>query len=265
MSKGKLVVIILVVAIISFLIGYSRGSSTTVITSGASTSGLSTNASSSSGSGLTLSMVSLNNDPTNKLYQTEGEYPSFPSAPQLNQEVSNFVGTELSQFETNVAQTWQAEQATLPKGTPPQTNPPSPFEFILSWEPAQLNTHYISFVVRIGADEGGANSTDLVQTFNYDLSENKDVTLGDLFPGKADYLSSIASYCDQVLTEELSSPNNPDAVPASMIQSGTEATPANFSDFTFSGNLVTIYFPKYQVAPGALGEQHVTFAEESIQ
>lgn len=180
MPKQRLFVILVVTAIVAFVIGRSFSSqNATFTTPPAPSAGTSTT---SSANNFAASIVSLTNDPANKLYQIEGEYPTFPSAPQINKETSDFVGTQLSQFETNAEQTWRAQQDTMPAGTPKQPYPMSPFRFILSWQPAQLNAHYISFVVRIGADEGGANTTDLVQTFNYDLTQKQDVTLEDLFP-----------------------------------------------------------------------------------
>ena len=32
----------------------------------------------------------------------------------------------------------------------------------------------------------------------------------------------------------------------------------NFSNFTFTDNSITVYFPKYAVAPGSFGEQEIS-------
>lgn len=45
--------------------------------------------------------------------------------------------------------------------------------------------------------------------------------------------------------------------PQEMIHEGTEPIPENYDLFTISDKGLTIYFEKYQVAPGSAGSQAV--------
>jgi hypothetical protein len=46
---------------------------------------------------------------------------------------------------------------------------------------------------------------------------------------------------------------------------GTAPTAENYQNFTFTENILTIYFPKYSVAAGAFGELHVDIPRSEIK
>jgi hypothetical protein len=122
----------------------------------------------------------------------------------------------------------------------------------------------VSFIIRFDSYAGGANGNQEIQTFNYDISEHKIMTLADLFPGKTDYLTSIASTIRSQLAQTMSNNSNGNA-PTDMLDAGTEPTIDNFKDFTFDHYTATFYFPKYAVAPGSFGEQHADILMSSIE
>ncbi len=68
------------------------------------------------------------------------------------------------------------------------------FLFNISWEPAQLNSRYISFVLHISFFEGGTGGNEIVTAFNYDLSDSIQITLGNLLSDYPDYLKTISDY-----------------------------------------------------------------------
>ncbi|MEP6896281.1 MAG: RsiV family protein [Chloroflexota bacterium] len=86
-------------------------------------------------------------------------------------------------------------------------------------------------------------------TLNYDLSQGRELTLGDLFLPDSNYLDVISKYC----TAELSKQPFFD----SPFSDGAKPTPENYRNWTLSPDGVTITFDTYQVAPSAAGPQQV--------
>ncbi len=207
-------------------------------------------------SSLPVNIVSTH-DTSSKLWTLSIEYPQFAFAPaSFNKEISDAVNAQRDDFEKNVQDNWAARQATAPSGTPREEFPASPFDFIVTWEPAQINAHNISFVLRFSSYQGGASGIDELQTFNYDLAAGKDVTLADLFAGTPNYLEKISQLSRQQLTGSLTTASE-GHLQTDMLNAGTTPTVDNFKHFTFTDYLITVYFPRYQVAPGAFGEQKV--------
>ncbi len=196
-------------------------------------------------------------DTSSKLWTLSIEYPQFAFAPaSFNKEISSAVDAHLADFKKNAQDNWALRQATTPTGTPVEQFPSSPFDFIVTWEPAQINAHYISFILRFSSYQGGASGVDELQTFNYDLVAKKDLTFADLFAGTPDYLQKVSQVSRQQLTSNLETASQ-GHVQTDMLDSGTAPTANNFKNFTFTDYSITIYFPRYQVAPGAFGEQSV--------
>lgn len=199
-------------------------------------------------------------DTSSKLWAISIEYPQFAFAPaSFNKEISDAVDAHLADFKKNVRDNWAARQATTPTGTPVEQFPASPFDFIASWEPAQINANTISFILRFSSYQGGASGIDELQTFNYDLAARKDLTLADLFTGTPDYLQKVSQLSRQQLMGSLETASGGN-VQTDMLDAGTTPTVDNFKNFTFTRYSITIYFPRYQVAPGAFGEQSVVLS-----
>ncbi len=182
------------------------------------------------------------------------EYPQFPSLSQgFNGEISDAVNSRLDDFKKEIADNEAARRATA---NPKAVISPGAYSFIASWQQAQINGKYLSFVIRFDSFTGGANENQDMQTFNYDVSAKKDMTLADLFPNTPDYLNIIASSSRKQLMDEFLGTYDIE-VPIEMVDAGTQPIADNFSDFTFNDYQVTFYFPKYAVAPGSFGEQQV--------
>jgi|GEM_PF-1330935 len=187
------------------------------------------------------------------LYAVQAEYPRFPSAPALSARVDDYVDRAVAGFISNVRENDAARRATAEPGDP------APADFVyrltIGWDPAQLNGRYASFLVRLDAFEGGANLRQDATSFSWDMRADRAVTLAELFPDDSAYLERVSAYARQVLISQLGDSLGGEA--ASFVNDGTAPTLANFSVFTFNEDAVTFTFPKYQVAPGAAGEQQV--------
>ena len=190
------------------------------------------------------------------------EYPQFPTLPAaLNRTVASAALSRLAEFRKTAADTMKAREAT---GDSSAVIPASAYTFIASWESSQVNSRYVSFIEKYGSYAGGANGNQQLQTFNYDIARRSFVSLADLFPDAPDYLATIASMARSQLVSSMNSASAGHAA-LSMMDAGTAPDQANFKNFTFTNDLVTIYFPKYAVAPGSFGEQQVTIVRSSVK
>lgn len=188
------------------------------------------------------------------LYKIRAEYPQFDQVPQgFNREIESFVTDRIDQFKKNNILSREMRKKIISPDEPMPEPVEGPWPFNLTWSAQQLNARYISLAMRMSSFEGGANEIQEIKTFNYDLTKKKPVTLVDLFPGKPDYLKMISDYAKKDLTDQLNNQN----VPTDFITSGTEPKEENFSRFVFNDDKIIFYLPRYQVAPGAAGEQMV--------
>jgi hypothetical protein len=130
-----------------------------------------------------------------------------------------------------------------------------------TWQPYQLNSQYVSLIVRNSAFEGGANSSQTLATYNFDLQNQKSLTLADVLPAEDDLLEKVSAIARQQLADSLAVDGG--RVDTQMLDDGTQPTADNFANFTFDHTNVTIFFPKYQVAAGVYGEQQVIIPRDS--
>ena len=183
------------------------------------------------------------------VYVIRAEYPRFPDLPDLTRQVDAFVAEQSQQFAKNATDNWEARNATLRPG-----ETPTDFQFSLdlTWQPAQVNGRYVSFLMRVDAFEGGANVRQELQAFNWDSGKNQEATLASLFGDDPSYLARVSAYARQVLKANLG-----DSTTDAFLDDGTKPAIASFKAFTFTDDAISLFFPKYQVAPGAAGEQRV--------
>lgn len=203
-----------------------------------------------------LSIVSLHQDVSSSP-SVDIEYPQFPSLPKdFNDSISSAVNEKLAQFKKDAAENDAARKATA---DPAAKASPSDYSFIASWQEAQINDRYVSFIIRFDSYTGGANGIQEMQTFNYDIGRGMPIGLSDLFPNDPEYLKRVSDVSREQLTGSMTAVAG-GQIQTDMLDQGTEPIAENFKDFTFTGYAVNIYFPKYAVAPGAFGEQHVTIS-----
>lgn len=212
----------------------------------------------------TVRIVAVRED-TNPLYSIVMEYPQFAMASDaFNKEIAEWVNGKLADFKANAADNWKGRQDTMPAGQQKEAYPASPFTFAITWESKQINAEAISIIVRMDSFEGGAHGNSELKTFNYDVAHKKDIALADLFPGNGSYLEKVSTYTHDRLMESLASSADGGDTVANMISDGTAPKEENFGNFMFNNDVIDIYFPKYQVAPGVYGEQYVRMPRKGI-
>lgn len=253
MKKAILVLFFIIIASIGFALGWFYASSRVPSTVTVSQNNLTTIPQDAATTPVTV--VSLYESASSSP-MVVAEYPQFPGLnPVLNQAISSSTLGLLAEFE----QTSRAnETAREANGAP--ALPLSSYSFDASWQNAQVNSRYVSFIERYDYWNGGANDDSELQTFNYDVFAGKIMTLADLFPGIPDYLQRISRSAEQQLSDSLDASSNP--ILQGMINDGVAPTSDNFQNFTFTDYDVTIYFPKYAVAPGSFGEQKITIPRD---
>jgi len=104
-----------------------------------------------------------------------------------------------------------------------------------------------------GAAHPGLYST----TITYDLSNGREITLGELFIPNSNYLQAVSDYCKaQLSTRDIGFESN---------QQGADPLPENYQRWNISNDGLTITFDEYQVAAYAAGPQIVTIPFSALQ
>ena len=111
---------------------------------------------------------------SDKFFRIQAEYPQFETvAPDFNQKIAHLISGKISSFKEESLGNWKARLKTLPAGESVPENPQVPFDFIASWQRAQLNHKYLSLVIKIYYFTGGAHGSEEIYAFSYDIVKKK--------------------------------------------------------------------------------------------
>lgn len=181
------------------------------------------------------------------------EYPKILGVNEkINTKISDYVNISLDEFNKNAEENWKARVATsIPSDNIsefPSDN--EKFEFIAEWELSQLNNDKVSLLLTIYQFSGGAHGSTIQKSFNYDINNQKELTLKDLFNDDVNYLNKVSAYSIANLKEQFvgNEMANEDS-----IKEGAGPKIENFEIFTVNRNKLTFYFPQYSIGPYALG------------
>jgi hypothetical protein len=214
-------------------------------------------------SAVAMSVVSVNQ--SDSFYNIQAEYPQFGCADAaFNQKIANVVIGKIDAFKKEAKDNFDARNATMPAGQPPLQNPEQPFDFVATMTPAQFSPHYESFMIDVYYFSGGAHGIDQIFSFNYDMANKKEITIGDFLSSQAglDKLATLS--LAQVTSQLQSSGLQIDPSVTQMVADGTKATADNYRNFTFGYGKLTVYFEQYQVAPGVYGTMTVNFFKNDL-
>jgi hypothetical protein len=203
------------------------------------------------------------------------KYPVFKYVDdQFNQKIVNLLEIEIENQKKYAEENWLIRYETqLPgDGISKITKDNDKWPFYSDFTIVQSNESFISFVLTYGGFTGGAHGYENKISFNYDLKNNKEIKLKDIFSDKFDYLKYLSDESRKelkkqfaVLSEEDKANSSPEAVQEyidnmiSMIEEGTLQEEDNFDIFTFTQNKIKIYFAQYQVGPYVIGMPEVEF------
>lgn len=182
-------------------------------------------------------------------YMIEIMYPYVGASEngKVNIEISDFVEEIVSVFKEKVgkADAWQGENSLK-----------------IFYEPFEINNDFVSIRFEVSEDTGGAHSSSVSVSFNYDLKKNKIISLSDLFDSTKNYINAISERSIQYLLKLNKEDRFSDE---EWIRGGAGAEEENFRAFTFSKEAVVFYFDQEKVAPYASGRQDVIFPLSSLK
>lgn len=106
-------------------------------------------------------------------------------------------------------------------------------------------------------NNGAAHPGNYSITLNYDLAQNKELALGDLFLPNSNYLEVISNYSISELRKQ----------PYSDVftMEGAKPTLENYRNWNITPEGLMVTFDTYQVAPGAAGLQVVVVPYDQLQ
>jgi len=204
---------------------------------------------------------------SDSFFYVQAEYPQFETAgTDFNQEIATLISGKIDGFKKESMDYWKARLDTIPVGKPVPENPEEPFTFIAWWQSAQLNTQYLSLVIKIYYFSGGAHGNEEIHAFNYDMLQKKKIRFKDFFESSQDALKKISEISAQDITSQLQSRGwREDDSLKEMVNQGTAPVFENFKNFNFDSHSLIIYFQRYQVAPGAAGSLTVRITKAVLE
>lgn len=130
----------------------------------------------------------------------------------------------------------------------------------LAFEVKGKTDDFVSILLSGSYYAGGAHPGTTFAVINYDLKNNTEVGLSDLFKNEADYLTVISDYSIEKLKEKFSDGSLDDT-----IESGAGPVDDNFMLFNVTSKGLYITFGDYQVGPYAVGPQSVEIPYSKIK
>ena len=204
---------------------------------------------------------------SDSFFYVQAEYPEFETAgTDFNQEIAVLISDKIDGFKKESLDNWKSRLDTIPAGKPAPENPEQPFVFLASWQSAQLNTQYLSLVIKIYYFSGGAHGNEEIHTFNYDMLQKKKIRINDFFDSSQEALKKISEISAEDIMGQLQSQGwkENDSL-KEMVNQGTAPVFENFKNFNFDSQSLIIYFQRYQVAPGAAGSIIVRIAKVALE
>ena len=191
-------------------------------------------------------VTSIRSLPGNDIYQADMDIPEIAGEPELNTLINNQINSWYDEF---ISDAELNSQIAKEYG--------QPFTFENQWKVPLNNEDCTSVLLTAYQFTGGANGIDYMASFTWNKITQKIMPLESFLPlvMTDPSLESLAQICRKELAAALSAEN--DSNLQQMILAGTEPVAENYQIFTISDAGLTIYFQKYQVAPGSAGTQAV--------
>ncbi len=205
-------------------------------------------------------MISVAED--SYLLGIEGTYPKFSQADSVfNKKITDFIIAGITDFKKEANDNYQARLETGGDEFQKEFAKGGQFTYQIKTEIIQSNNQFISVLIHIAGFSGGAHGYETTTSFNYDVKNKSEITLAQLFPDDQNYLKTISNESRRQLEPKLAQAGEQktlDENTKSMMLDGTDPkNEMNFQVFTFTKDIVTIYFGQYQVAPYVYGEQSI--------
>jgi hypothetical protein len=204
-------------------------------------------------SGLKLSSQTKHEEDAQAKYTFNVKYPQFVGNPlekgaqQFNQEIGQFVTSEINEFENKVA-----DAANTSKIVPPDLDKNS---FELNFQAGVFKIQDNKIVsIRFNKEysyAGDAHPSHEVEVYNFNLMTGKKMQLADLFKPQSDYLKLLSTICYKELNKRFKTADE------QVLEKGTAPKIENFDNWNLTPDGLLIIFDEYQVASYVDGQPEV--------
>lgn len=192
--------------------------------------------------------------------EISASYPFFKDSksPELFNDTNNHI--------KDVLDPWIAEFMSSTSDVLKDMPADAPWNFALQADYAveYYNGNILSLLFTNYTFTGGAHGSTVSSTYNYDLANNKEIKLSDIFKPGSDYLKFLSEYC----FEDIKRQNTLMGMDSleDMIKPGVDPSmPENFARFVLSADSLIIIFDQYQVGPGAAGSYDVRIGYDKFK
>ncbi|MFA5369071.1 MAG: DUF3298 domain-containing protein [Candidatus Paceibacterota bacterium] len=184
--------------------------------------------------------------------QIQGESTDFIIEVNYPKIGINYIDEEIQSFAENNVQSFKdlisSNQSTID----------NKYSLNIEYLSQKYSNRLLSFKFMISEYTGGVHSNFTDATFVFDLVDNKKLSLEDLFVENVDYLKKISNIAiTQFKIANISDEN--------WLNEGAGQKLENYKNFIVSDNSIIFYFPPYQVASYAAGEQIVEIPFSQIR
>ena len=178
-------------------------------------------------------------------FQVDVSYPFLENADHQKtaDDINSYIKNAILTYRTEVTSIDDSSSSLKPSLT-------------LDYDVKFLSNNFISILISGSEYLGGAHPGAVYTAVNYDLKNNKELKLEDIFNSSSAYLTTLSTTTRTDLATILSID-----VSDSVLVGGTAPSAANFRICYFSGTTsiekMGIVFSEYQVAPYAAGSQQL--------
>ena len=179
----------------------------------------------------------------NEKYKVKIYYP-VTEYEKLNLSINNLVNEYLESFKNEI----------------PHLSEDKTYYLNITFE-VYANKNYVSYLFLIKENLGCLHDEKYVVTLNYDIKENKIITISDLVKKDENLLNELSSLSFNAIKEnkDIDSIKNEE-----FIKEGIIPIYKNFENFVINKNSFDIYFNEYQILPYYYGIVKVEFTYDEI-
>jgi hypothetical protein len=118
----------------------------------------------------------------------------------------------------------------------------------IDYELYSFSANLMTVKLNIATYTGGAHGNLTFQTFTFDLAQQREIILADLFVEGVNPLATVAPLAQQNVLDQLGEGADPQ-----WVQQGTSEDPLNYQSFALTPDSLLFFFPPYQVTAYAYG------------
>ena len=201
-----------------------------------------------------LEIQTVPEEKTTERYYSSIEIPNFPNQAEFSEIIKQTVQKRFAEFDAASEANYQARQDS---DAVKKANAQPLHSFYVNWEAGELSDTLISIKLETYAYIGGANGMNYIDTLNWLVPQKKLVQSEDipellgLHYTQQQWLEYLSINTRGILETKLNKAKEPSL--SEFIAAGTAPEKENFKNITVQGKNITVWFEKYQVAPGSEG------------